>query len=126
VARPAVTTTYRVRVTAANGCVSEDSIVVKAGTEGAAGGHPVPTAFTPNGDGRNDCFGLPFWGAVTGFSLQVFNRWGERVFYTADNRNCWTGMVNGREAPQGVYVYLATALTPCGSVQRKGTVVLLR
>ncbi|MEI6948380.1 LamG-like jellyroll fold domain-containing protein [Paraflavisolibacter sp. H34] len=126
VARPAATTLYRVRVTAANGCSSEDSILVKVGTEQAANGHLVPTAFTPNNDGKNDCFGVPFWGATTGFSLSVFNRWGQRVFYTTDNRQCWTGTVNGREASNGVYVYLITASTRCGPVSRKGTVLLVR
>jgi gliding motility-associated-like protein len=87
----------------------------------------VPNAFTPNGDGRNDCFRVLYWPAVTRFELTVYNRWGQPVFHSTDIDACWSGMTNGRPGPQGTYVYLITADTPkCGLVQTKGTITLIR
>lgn len=126
VARPEATTTYHVRVTAANGCSAVDSVEVKVAVNNGEKGLLVPSAFTPNGDGTNDCFGVQFWGASTNFSMSVYNRWGARVFYTIDPGSCWTGKVNGKDAPEGVYIYLISAKTICGAITRKGTFALIR
>ena len=51
----------------------------------------VPTAFTPNGDGRNDVFQVRARGEINIFSLKIFDRWGELVFSTSDINQPWVG-----------------------------------
>lgn len=126
VARPEATTTYHVTVTAPNGCSAADSIEVKVAVNNMEKGLLIPSAFTPNNDGKNDCFGVPFWVVTSNFSMSVYNRWGVRVFYSTDPGSCWAGMVNGQEAPVGVYAYFISAKTICGEVSKKGTFVLIR
>ena len=79
VATPSQTTTYQVKVTNQQGCFTMDSITVQFNATGAARLY-VASAFTPNRDGKNDCFGVRHWGAVKDFSLAIYNRWGEKVF----------------------------------------------
>jgi gliding motility-associated-like protein len=64
----------------------------------------VPTAFTPNGDGINDIFGITGNG-VKKFSITIYNRWGNLVFESNDIHNSWDGKINGQPALPGVYVY---------------------
>jgi gliding motility-associated-like protein len=126
VASPSTTTWYHVLVTSNKGCTTEDSIQVKVIVGNIENGYLVPNAFTPDGDGRNDCFGVQTWGAVTNFELSIFNRWGERVFYTRDPRQCWNGTYKGVQQSANVYVYQIRAKGLCGDIYRKGTVVLIR
>ncbi|RYZ53794.1 MAG: T9SS type B sorting domain-containing protein [Sphingobacteriales bacterium] len=90
----------------------------------------IPNAFTPNGDGVNDYF-LPrqvLSKSLSGFSMQVFNRWGQIIFETSriDGRG-WDGRFNGTVQPDGVYIYLINAVFEDGaSEQYKGNVTLLR
>ncbi len=73
----------------------------------------VPKAFTPNGDGLNDYFGLTLVDTLNTFieeyHLVIFNRWGEKVFETADLNRKWDGTFRGKPAPAGVYVYAIRA-----------------
>ncbi|WP_153800556.1 gliding motility-associated C-terminal domain-containing protein [Foetidibacter luteolus] len=86
----------------------------------------MPSAFTPNADMRNDCFGVKNWGLVLNLDFSVYNRWGERIFYTQNPSACWDGNYKGIKQPPGTYVYQIRAKTLCGDVYRKGTVVLIR
>lgn len=73
----------------------------------------VPNAFTPNGDGLNDYFGLA--GVVAGVSkmeMQIYNRWGEKVFQSFDVNNKWDGIYKGEPAQQGVYIYKVKFTNP--------------
>lgn len=79
----------------------------------------VPNIFTPNADGRNDTFKLP--GLPSGAaSLQVFNRWGTRVYANDQYANEWTGA----HLPAGIYYYLVK-VTGCVTTF-KGWVELVR
>jgi gliding motility-associated-like protein len=86
----------------------------------------IPNAFTPNGDGMNDSFGVA--GAALGdFSLKIYNRWGEKVFDSNNPDIRWDGLVNKEEAPSGVYVYKVSAKgIEGGRLQQKGNVILVR
>lgn len=107
------------------GCTTTDSIYVKA-SKGGKGFFEVPNAFTPNGDGKNDCFGLKHWGNNTLKEFKIYNRWGETVFETKNLQNCWDGTYKGLLQPTDTYVYYITAKTFCGNIFKKGTIVLLR
>jgi gliding motility-associated-like protein len=120
------TTRYYVDVKGENGCISKDSIVVNVDKNTPTNGYPVANAFTPNGDGHNDCFGIKYWGYIGNIELSVFNRWGQRVFYSRSRDACWDGNYGGRPQPAGEYVYIIKANTLCGNVTRKGNLMLIR
>ena len=93
-----------------------------------------PTAFSPNGDGRNDRF-YPFAepGRVSEVrDFRVFDRWGSLVYSVErlgvnDAGLGWDGLVGGREAGGGVFVYSALVVfVGGGEVVYAGEVVLLR
>jgi len=90
----------------------------------------IPNVFTPNNDGLNDYF-FPrelLSHALESFHMQVFDRWGEKIFETSaiDGRG-WDGKYGGRAMPQGVYVYLVEAVFTNGIPEKhKGNVTLLR
>jgi gliding motility-associated-like protein len=87
----------------------------------------VPNAFTPNGDGQNDQLRvLGNIGRLEGFGLSVYNRWGERIFYTRDKYTGWDGTWNGLPAQLGTYVYMLEYNIGNTPYLQKGNVVLLR
>ncbi len=66
-----------------------------------------PSGFTPNGDGRNDVIRvLGSLGFFKDFSLSIFNRWGQRVYYSEDIYAGWDGVFNGTKQDLGTYFYM--------------------
>ncbi len=63
----------------------------------------IPNAFTPNGDGMNDTFGVKGEG-IRNFRLYIYNRWGEKIFETTNPKQQWDGYYNGQPVEQGTYV----------------------
>ena len=126
VAAPQVTTMYKATITTTAGCTAIDSIQVTVNKGDAEGGYVLPTAFSPNGDNRNDCFGVKTWGWITDLQFSIFDRWGNMLFATSDPAKCWDGTYNGTGLGTGAYVYSITANTICGPVVRKGTIVLIK
>jgi gliding motility-associated-like protein len=127
VARPRVTTEYIVKGTSAAGCSNSDTVVVEFKNINK-GGYLMPNAFTPNNDGLNDCYGIKYWGFIDEIEFSIYNRWGERIFYTKDAGGCWDGTYKGVKQDPGVFVYMVRARTSCESdfVFRKGTFALIR
>ena len=69
----------------------------------------VPSAFTPNGDGKNDYFRpVGFNIDYSEYSMYIYDRWGKELFATHDIEDAWDGRVNrtGEIVPQDVYVYI--------------------
>jgi len=65
------------------------------------------SAFTPNGDGINDTYGVGGqFEAVNQFDLYIYNRWGKQVFHATDPNERWDGTFEGEDAPDGVYTYV--------------------
>ena len=126
VAAPLSTTVYHVKVKGNNTCVSEDSVEVKVLFGSVTNGYLMPNAFTPNGDGLNDCFGVQQWGYITELDFSVYDRFGLMIFHTTNPSDCWNGTYKGILQSSGTFVYQIRAKTLCGSVYRKGTVVLIR
>jgi gliding motility-associated-like protein len=87
----------------------------------------LPTAFTPNGDGLNDVFRPKIFCGITEFDLQVFNRWGQKVFESQNSADGWDGTYLGAKMTSGVYVYVMKYRTASHvSKTSKGTVALIR
>lgn len=118
--------TYSVTVTNTYGCTGSDKVQVNFGVAGNLEGYQMPSAFTPNKDGLNDCFGLKKWGSVNLIRFDVFNRWGEKVFTGKSASDCWEGTWQGNPQPSGHFPYIVVADTPCGRVTRQGLVALIR
>lgn len=91
--------------------------------------HPVyiPSAFTPNNDGRNDVFRYPAQNKNRFISLSIYNRWGQRIFYSTNPREDWDGQYKNQQQPGDVYAYVLQLKTLDGRpITKKGTVVLIR
>ncbi|MET6996314.1 CshA/CshB family fibrillar adhesin-related protein [Chitinophaga defluvii] len=125
-ATPLQTTTYYVNITDNNKCTVRDSVKVEVDLNTALSNYPIPNAFSPNNDGKNDCFGLKYWGPVIELEFAIFNRWGENVFRTKNPTACWDGTYKGVPQPVGTYVYYISAKTICGTAFRKGALSLIR
>jgi gliding motility-associated-like protein len=128
IANPIATLTqdqqYILKAFTPQGCISYDTIQIKIykGPE-----IYLPTAFTPNGDGKNDIFiGVPI--GIKEFKyLKVFNRWGQELFSSTDYRKGWNGEWKGQKQENGVYLVMALGIDFTNKViKKKGTVVLIR
>jgi gliding motility-associated-like protein len=84
----------------------------------------INNTFTPNSDGKNDTWGVPELRYYRGARVQVFERSGERVFYTEDPDVRWDGRYNGKELPVGTYFWVIE-IRETGEV-RRGMLNLLR
>lgn len=79
----------------------------------------IPNVFTPNGDGKNDAFQIANIELIP-WRLEIYNRWGRRVYESDAYRNDW----RGEGLPSGVYYYgLSNAQT---KRQLKGWVQIIR
>jgi gliding motility-associated-like protein len=89
----------------------------------------IPTAFSPNGDGINDGFGIaelsPYRKLNT---FSIYNRWGELVYTTKVQDDRWDGIYKGMPQPLGTYVwYIDMTNTLTGSRKTlQGNVTLVR
>jgi gliding motility-associated-like protein len=124
-AGPALPTLYLVKGTDANGCVNYDTVTVNI-TSLNKGAYLMPDAFTPNGDGLNDCYGIRLWDSIQQLDFSIYNRWGQKLFHTTKPGDCWNGTYRGQKQNPGVYVYIIEGKTLCGNVSKKGTFVLIR
>ena len=116
---------YKVIVTDEAGCSDSASVKVKVFLT-----KPqvfVPTAFTPNSDGRNDVVRPIAVGLKQIDYFRIYNRWGQLVFSTTTNEQGWDGKINGELQGTNTYAWIVHAVDYTGKVFfRKGTVTLIR
>ncbi len=111
-------------VTDSVGCIGKDSVVL---TTIPCCDVFFPNAFTPNGDDRNDRFGMMSQGVPSRFTLRVVNRWGRVMFETSDARIGWDGRYNGEEQPTGTYFFYSKYQCANGQdYEQKGEITLIR
>jgi gliding motility-associated-like protein len=84
----------------------------------------VFNTFTPDGDGFNDTWGVQDLRYFQGVRVQVFDRNGERLFYTEDPDKRWDSTYQGKLMPVGTYFWVVEVIET-GQV-RRGTLTLLR
>jgi gliding motility-associated-like protein len=101
------------------GCTGEDTMSIKV-----VAGIFVPSAFTPNGDGKNDHWRIPYLDPVFGASVSVFNRFGKLVYHATGQTIDWDGTVNGLPQASATFVYLIRFKK--GRADMKGTVTIIR
>lgn len=106
------------------GCTDQDTVFIKAyeGTE-----IWLPTAFTPDGDGRNDIFRILTSAIKRLDHFRIFNRFGELLFETRDPFRGWDGTFKGQQQETGTYIWNLQALDNQGRLRNmKGAFTLIR
>lgn len=116
---------YKVRISNEAGCI--DSAYVNVRVIAASPRILVPTAFTPNKDGKNDQFSPIVIGNWHIKSFYIYNRWGQVVFKTHSFGQGWDGMINGISQNTGVFTWVLKAIDSNGKPYfQKGLVTLIR
>jgi gliding motility-associated-like protein len=82
----------------------------------------IPDVITPNQDGHNDRFVIIHSYRLK-ISMEIFNRWGNKVFESNDYQNDWdgkgSGHLLGKDLPSGTYYYIiVTRNTESGDVNK--------
>jgi gliding motility-associated-like protein len=95
---------YTLQVTDSRGCVSTDQVMVKISPQII-----IPNTFTPNGDGINDLWDIQGLIAYADATVDVYNRYGTRVFHSIGYGKPWDGTYNGQLVPFGTYYYVINA-----------------
>jgi len=120
---------YIVTVKNQYGCVASDTVKIKL--QCSEDFIFIPNAFTPNNDGNNDVFYIKGKGIGIIRSLQIFDRWGDKVFekqnFNIDDRSAgWNGKYKGMLVPGGSYVYVAEMQCDNGQpIIKKGMVTVI-
>jgi gliding motility-associated-like protein len=130
VATPDTRIEYQLTVQNEYACKATGTVSIKLFSGGRVN---IPNGFSPNGDGHNDVFYILASEDVKLLkNFSVFNRWGQKVFQVEDAeandpRFGWNGLLNGKPAEPGTYVYFVTILFADGKTELfKGTVTLVR
>ncbi|MDR1757893.1 MAG: gliding motility-associated C-terminal domain-containing protein [Bacteroidales bacterium] len=87
----------------------------------------IPTAFSPENEYNPVFLPVSSFVDLNHYTLHIYARTGELVFYTTDPNKGWNGTFREQKAPMGVYVYHLQYQQPDGTVyERSGTVTLVR
>lgn len=114
-------TMYSLTVTSIDGCKLTKWVEIKFD-----GILHVPNAFTPNGDGDNDIF-YAYGKDIAEFEMMIFDRWGEKLFFTDNLDEGWDGTYKGDLAKTETYVWKIKYKDVLGNPgELIGTVTLLR
>ncbi|MCW3110887.1 MAG: gliding motility-associated C-terminal protein [Segetibacter sp.] len=115
---------YTIGILTNTGCLTVDTQLVKTIKNVEI---YVPTAFTPNKDGRNDYLRPILIGLRDLHFFRVFNRWGQLLFETKKPLPGWDGIFKGMEQPTQTVVWMLKGVGIDGALYtQKGTTVLLR
>lgn len=112
-----------------HGCIDTLTKIIVVGEDY---GIYVPNAFTPNNDGLNETFQPKGFG-IAKYQLQLFDRWGERIYETKEFEAGWDGKYHGKGldygkiCENGVYTWLINVTNVYGkSYELKGHVTLIK
>ena len=118
--------TYAVTVNDALGCSATDSIGVQNFIVDCDYFVYLPNGFTPNGDQNNDILYVRGKG-ITSFTLNIYNRWGNKVFVTDELNTGWDGTFKGEPQNTAVFVYTIEGAFENGETfKESGDISLLR
>ena len=96
-------TRYILLATNDYGCTESDTVLIELVED-----ITVYNAFSPNGDFVNEFFEIDNASKYPDIVVQVFNRWGSRIFYSEGYSDAqrWDGTYNGKDVPVGTYYYV--------------------
>lgn len=87
----------------------------------------IPNAISPNGDGKNDVWKLPFLDLLyPKATIEIFNRWGQQIFYSEGYTSPWNGTYKGEDLPMGNYYYILNLNDSSKPEVYKGAILLVR
>lgn len=116
---PLSNTYYKLEAVSAIGCKSADWVSIKVVDDIF-----IPTAFTPNNDGKNDLWQIPYLDPSKGATVSVYDRAGQLVYQVKGKQVKWDGTLGGIPQNPGVYVYHIHFNNR--RPDRKGTICLIR
>jgi gliding motility-associated-like protein len=93
--------TYYIKGTNAAGCVAVNPVLVVITPP-----IDVPNVFSPNGDGINDTWVIPYLQLYPTISVQIYSRQGQAVYKSSGYYKAWDGKLNGKDLPVGTYYYV--------------------
>jgi len=93
--------TYKLTITDSRGCVNQDTARIIVSPE-----IKINNTFTPNADGINDYWDITGLIAYTDATVDIFDRYGQKVFHSLSYPKPWDGNFNGKPLPVGVYYYV--------------------
>lgn len=88
-----------------NGCQATDALEVSEMS--CPNLLEIPNIFTPNGDHINDFLEPRFFTNIVSGELQIFNRWGQKLYLSDLSDAAWDGTQNGHDCPNGIYFWTA-------------------
>lgn len=116
---------YHYYVMDSHDCTIDGSIVVENQVGNC--GLYMPSAFSPNGDGKNDIFRAIVHDDVKEFSMSVYGRWGQLVFESRNPDLGWDGRFKGSLMPAGSYVYVVTYIdSKYQTIKQTGSLLMVR
>lgn len=126
-ATPIQSTTFTVFITDNHQCRNQDTVSVRVlQFDCVPAAIFIPNAFSPNGDGVNDVFKVRA-PALKSMHLEVYDRWGHKVFESNDLNEGWNGTYKGQQAPLETYGYFFTGECLLGNkITLKGNVTLVK
>lgn len=101
IATPTSDTRYSVTISSDEGCILQDDLLVKVLEMPF-----IPNTFTPNGDGINEVWKIEYLDSYPGVSVNIYNRFGIKVFGSIGYLKPWDGNLNGQLLPVGTYYYV--------------------
>ncbi|WP_421943370.1 PKD domain-containing protein [Pedobacter sp.] len=101
IASPDKDTEYELVATTSEGCKVVTSVFIKV-----LQALVPPNSFTPNGDGVNDVWDVKYLDTYPNSTIEVFNRNGNKVFYSVGYKTPFDGNYQNQPLPVGVYYYL--------------------
>lgn len=115
---------YTIEIKEPSGCTTVDTQWVKAVKNIEM---YVPSAFTPNGDGKNDYLRPVIMGLKELHHFKIFDRWGQLLFESKTDKPGWNGTSKGTALPTITVIWLIEGLGADGKIySRQGTSVLIR
>ncbi len=115
---------YTVEITSGMGCKGTGNVNLSVKRHESIN---VPSAFTPDGDGKNDIL-VPLINEIVSISyFKIFNRWGQVVFFTDQLNSGWDGWFQNKNPITGIYVWEIEGKSQKGTtIRKKGSVALIK
>lgn len=98
---PEETTMYYLEAVGSNRCTAFDSVLVTVNYNLV-----IPNTFTPNNDGTNDVWKIRNIDFHPNSRLEIYSRWGTKLYETVGYQNDWSGVHNGKNLPVDTYFYV--------------------
>ena len=119
IASPQTNTKYTITVVSSSGCTNSSSALVTV-----ISSLSIPNAFSPNGDGINDTWNIKDIEGYPNCTVDIFNRYGTKVYSSRGYGVAWDGRYNNADLPVGTYYYIINLND--GSKVISGYVTLIR